>query len=256
MGRNFRVCLSMVWLAVGLAMPTVAAQQVERPVVAEGEYSTMKVPNTGGETVEFREVWKLTRTSKNSYEAESVARFRSSKTEDVAYQIRLTLSPTLHPVAVKIFGGIPSLKGYRSMVLEFTEHELRCCGEVGKVRLKIDSPYDLYFPTPWFFSSIVRRAERNKERGTAVRLVFMDKSPDNDTPVGLAPFEGQVRYLGSEQVKLAGETWNAEKFLIQPGPFTPVSVWLSPEGLMLAMEDAKNPEQRIELVRYKKYANF
>ena len=71
---------------------------------------------------------------------------------------------------------------------------------------------------------------------------------------------GELRYLGTEELEAAGQSWQAYKFSIKV-PFYPrFLLWTSSKGLLLALaiehKHADWPKEGIRLVRFVKWADF
>jgi len=79
----------------------------------------------------------------------------------------------------------------------------------------------------------------------------------------LVAFPAQVQYVGEDTVAISGEKIPASIFELKapntgiPNVSIPGTlIWTSAEGIVLALQDSDKPEQRIELVEYKKYGKF
>jgi hypothetical protein len=93
-----------------------------------------------------------------------------------------------------------------------------------------------------------------KNRDIPLQLVAIGDA--TELPLDLVVFHGKIRFEGTEQIKMEGQIWDAHRVEFLPEPYDPVTIWLSSEGLLLALQDAKMPEQRIELRKFRKYRDF
>jgi len=260
MQPSWKARLATAVLMLGVLSAPVPSQVLPRTEVAEGRYD-MKARNIGagsGGTFGLSESWKLWRLSDSNYMVEG--KWKLELDSDVnaprGFSYEINMSPDFHTTAFRISGAIPGTPRVGTFDCELAPGEFRCRiegqgAQQGKeLKLSVEGPYDLFIPTPWFLTSLVGRARREIGKQTPVRLVFLEDG-------GAMAFEGRVDYLGEAEFRAAGQTFQAEKFEIHPGalPWSAV-VWLSPEGMLLAFEDSKNPGQRMELTKYKKHADF
>ena len=72
--------------------------------------------------------------------------------------------------------------------------------------------------------------------------------------------EGELRYLGGENIDIAGHPHRAFKFSIKVALSSELIVWTSPKGLLLAVairhEGKDWPEESMKLVRLQEWAGF
>src|SRR5437588_2719243 len=105
--------------------------------------------------------------------------------------------------------------------------------------------------------SIDRRAKKVPSQSATVQLVVMTGS-ENLGPK-LVDFPAQVQYVGEDSVSIDTEKIPASNFELKatntgvegisiPGTL----IWTSAEGVVLALQDSNQPDQRIDLVKYKR----
>ncbi len=226
--------------------------------VAEGAYELKAQTGKNAATFGFSELWALWRLEDGTFKVEGKWRFERDMGErppkDLGFLIRL--SSEFHPSGLEITGVVPGTRLAGNFDCDLGPTEFLCAIRTPKgsaeARLAVESPYDAFLPMPWFLASVALRARRESGQATPVKLIFMD---DGD-PIALSAFEGQVIYVGTEDLKIAGRTFRADKYELQAHPFPGFFLWLSPQGVLLAMQDSKKPQQRLELVKFKQYAEF
>ena len=241
-----------VWIfSMALAMGTASAQDKARLKVAEGTY--VMDTESGGEKMKYHEEWVLWSTSQGTYLVESKIRVACDH-DNSEFRSEIFLDSTLRPVSLRIQREIPGLKTKDEFALTFTDEGVRYSVGDKEYEEKIQGPYYMYLPFPWFLSAIAVGSTKERGRNTAIQLVWMDDH--SDPPIELFPFFGKIRYEGAEQIQVGGQSWNAERFEIAPHPFSPITIWISSEGILLALQDARKPEQRIELKSSRMYRDF
>jgi hypothetical protein len=223
----------------------------QRVKVAEGE-SVFSQHFTAGEKADtFREetTWTLWRAAPGTgYEVEesTVTTWGSSGIVPRQRTSQIRLSPDLHAVAVDTVEN-------GSVVLScvFAEKEAKCVIGGRQLSLANQQPYDLYGNSAWFYASIVRRAARDTQQETKVRLILVDNPP------GMAAFEGKVRYLGEETLTIDGRSVPAEKYRLDARYEVGVpliEVWVSREGIPLRY--APDGQAGDTIVRLRKFSEF
>jgi hypothetical protein len=110
-----------------------------------------------------------------------------------------------------------------------------------------------------FLSSITRSASHDQKTLTLVQLVTLEDGSRED-PIFTTIFAGHLKYLGQEQLSLAGRKWYADKFELKVAAHPPFLAWTSPEGLLLAFApENKNKtlaHDGTELVRFQQSNDF
>ena len=124
------------------------------------------------------------------------------------------------------------------------------------------APYGLLWPVSAFsMGSIARSAEHDLSTGVPVQLARIDE-PERAHPVSVSTLNGSLRYLGREDMILAGQKWNTSKFELKVPLHGPFLIWTSPEGLLLGFANASGTENKtlgsegMQLVRFRKWLAF
>jgi hypothetical protein len=259
MAKRLIGLLVLVQLVV-VVVPLLGSEPGEKVKVAEGQYVMEGKVNVGKavETLRYVESWNLWRLG-SEYEAEGEWELRldsyDAGLENTRYRVRLNRD--LHPILVEIFAEGPPKKQRRTMTMELLPKELRwqVTGEgvekKQEAKFAVESPYDVFWPFSWIFSSLARRGRLEEGDTTSAKAIFLD----DDDPIDFILVEASIHYLGEEEIEAAGQKHTARKFRIESSLF-PMMVWTLENGVLAVMEDGNKPEQRMELVRYEKYAEF
>jgi len=218
---------------------------------AEGQYAFFN--RTGDLLPDFTEPWTLTKTPVGY---DLVEQWKAKNTEDeskgiVSVDFKVSFAPGLQPINVRI-GNKESPYGIYCIL---SLSEFSCAGAEKTTKLNVVSPYNFFLPSPWLMSAIVRRATKEVGTFTDVRMAYL-AGMSTEGPK-LETFKAQVIYKGQESIHSMDQTFLADKYEIQnPGQFPDMMIWVSAEGVTLAMEDSTKPDQRMMLMRYKKYLDF
>ena len=113
--------------------------------------------------------------------------------------------------------------------------------------------------SPFSLNGITRGAGRNVNEVVPVQLVeILEESAEH--PVSPLVFDGQLRYLGQYDFKIARKKWRADKFELDVPLHPGYVIWTSAEGILLSLEVNSNTKneasRRMDLVRYEKFADF
>jgi len=252
MAKRLMGLLVLVQLVV-VVVPLLGSEPGEKVKVAEGEYVMKIPPEAGG--VEHRDEWVLWRDAGGGYEVESKIHFQVGNEEPSVLWLWVRLDGELQPEAFKVSGG--SARGTKDLSCRYGASEFECEVAGKRKTLAVEAPYDFYPAlSPWILSNMARRAHGRVGEIVPIRWIFADDEDAEGLP-GLVVTEGEVRNLGEERVAVAERSWLAEKSEVELVPSVQLLlVWVSTDGVLVATQDAKRPEQRMELVRYEKYAEF
>jgi hypothetical protein len=232
------------------ASPRAKAAQAEpvRVKVAEGTYQLKKVDGTT--SASFEEPWTLFKTNLGFDLEEQWVVNKDPQSAPMIVDILVNFAPGLYPIQFRV-GGSGSSKELRcaTAIKEFT------CESAGlQSKLPMIGSYNLFLPSPWMLSSIARRAKKVPDQSTSVQLVQMvgmsDAGPKLDS------FQAEVQYVGEDEVAVDSTKLPASIFELKAKIIPSMLIWVSTEGLVLALQDSSKPEQRMELVKYVKYAKF
>jgi len=220
-----------------------AAAPVIKTKVAEGKY----VLNNQSARV-FEEPWVLSRT-RLGYQLDE---------QWVFY--RLQGDPTIIDVSVDMVSGFRPLQmqigtGPDSVRCKIALQEFSCESKGHTRTLGTQPPYDYFSPSPWILSNIVRRVKKDPSVKSSVNLVRIDGA--DETGPRLSSFVAEVQYVGDDQAEVGGQKYTASIYEIRSERVIPGTlVWVSPEGIVLAMQDSTHPEQRMELSELKFYGKL
>lgn len=219
-----------------------------RTKVAQGRY---ELRSQAGATLRiWEQPWTLYKT-KTGYEVEELWKAsRAGDTNEVVIDVLLTMAPGLYPTQARIGSeASPS-----QLLCSMTMNEFRCAASGRQNAMPMTGPYNFFLPSPWLLSSIGRRAQKKPDQPVKVTLVQMTGM--GETGPKLTSFQADVAYIGEDQVDVGAARIEASIYEIR-GPGGPaIVIWISPDGVVLMMQDAGKPDQRMELVEFKKFAAF
>jgi hypothetical protein len=279
--RNFRAILSVgagvigVFLIVAIARGRTMQEpgrQPERTRVAEGEYAIFEEANGGAigpageEMYDFHESWTLWRSGKEQYEVEGERKFESPRDVRHTDRFLLQLSRDLTPTRMTEFSKLIWRHDSGPLSCEFLPKEIHCSfgGQIPShapdIRVPVVPPYGLLWPvSPFSLSSLVRQAERDLNHPTAVQLLSVQQ-PSAENPVYPLVLNGELQYLGDEELYVAEQSWRAHKFSLKVPSNPQFLIWTSTEGILLslAVEHAHPnwPKEGMKLARFRKWADF
>jgi len=270
---------SLFIVCVDAAAGELSQQQAEKvkpsselTKVAEGEYVVLEGANGGAvgpfgeEIYNFHETWTLWRTAKGGYEVEGERRFESPKEITRSARFLAELSRDLTLTGVTEFTRLKWRRDSGPLTCKFLRKELDCSSNAKDrqnnidLRIPMEHPFGLFWPISAFsLSSITREAERDPHRATPIQLVSIEQ-PSAGIPVNPVIREGELRYLGGENIDIAGQPHRAFKFSIKVALSPELAVWTSPKGVLLKVaiqHEGKNwPEESMKLVRFQAREGF
>ena len=244
----------------------------ERTKVAEGEYVVLEGANGGAvgpfgeEIYNFHETWTLWRTAKGGYEVEGERRFESPKDITRSARFQAELSRDLTLTGLTEFSRLRWRRDSGPLTCKFLPKEFDCSSNAkdrqNDIDLKIPMghPFGLFWPISAFsLSGITREAERDAHQATPIQLVSIEQ-PSADIPVNPIIREGELRYLGDENIDIVGQSHRAFKFSIKVALSPELVVWTSPKGVLLKVgiqhEGKDWPEESMKLVRFQEWEGF
>jgi hypothetical protein len=196
----------------------------------------------------FEEPWVLSRT-RLGYTLDEQWVFYRNQGEPTIVDVNVDMVTGFRPLQVKIGTGTESVQ-CKIALQEFT------CETKGQTRrLEAKPPYDYFSPSPWILSNVVRRVKKDPSVKSTVNLVRIDGADENGPR--LSSFVAEVQYVGDDQTEVQGQKYTASIYeLHAEGVIPGMLVWVSPEGIVLAMQDSTHPEQRMELTELKFYGKL
>jgi hypothetical protein len=244
----------------------------ERMKVAEGEYVVLEGANGGAvgpfgeEIYNFHETWTLWRVAKGGYEVEGERRFESPKDITRSARFQAELSRDLTLIGLTEFSRLRWRRDSGPLTCKFLPKEFDCSSNAkdrkNDIDLKIpmEHPFGLFWPiSALSLSGITREAERDAHQTTPIQLVSIEQ-PSADIPVNPIIREGELRYLGDENIDIVGQSHRAFKFSIKVALSPELVVWTSPKGVLLKVgiqhEGKDWPEESMKLVRFQEWEGF
>jgi hypothetical protein len=252
-----------------------ATQQNEEPGttarirVAEGEYKALTEDGIGPSdpaVYNFDESWTLWRLRDGSFEVNGTRSYRSPSDEPHSNQFSAHLSADRAVLELMEFRKLRWRTDSGPLDCKFLPAKISCTSNARDVTqnvsldVPIQAPAGLMWPMSTFsLSSIARSASHDQKTLTPVQLVTLEDGSRED-PIFTTIFAGHLKYLGQEQLSLAGRKWYADKFELKVAAHPPFLAWTSPEGLLLAFApENKNKtlaHDGIELVRFQQSNDF
>lgn len=257
--------LAAILLVLVLALPAGAQVRKRRPVpkkptaksapaaparakVAQGKYVLRA--QAGAVLHTWEEPWTLYKT-RTGFEVEEEWRAaREGAPNSVVIDVLLVMAPGMYPTQARIGSALSptQLDCYMAMA------EFRCTAAGKTSSMPMSGAYNFFLPSPWLLSSIGRRAPKKPDQPVTVKLVQM-AGMNRDGP-RLVALQAEVTYVGEDQVEIEGRPIPASIYEIRGADVPSITVWISPDGVVLMMQDVAKPDQRMELVEFKKLSAF
>lgn len=249
-----------------------AESQNGRTKIAEGEYAIVEQENNGAvgpfgeEVYDFHETWALWRVPGERYEVVGERQYESPKDVPAGHKFLDQLSRDLTVLRITDYAKLKWNKDSGPLTCDFKPAQLHCSSGARdpkrSVELNVpsDRPFGLLWPISVFsISGLARQAERDPERPNPVRLVSITQ-PNAEQPIYPEILDGQLQYLGEEDLQAAGMKWQAHKFSFRVPTHPETLLWTSDKGFLLALTVAHgHPDWRKEglrLVRFEQFADF
>jgi hypothetical protein len=250
-------------------LPLSSAQQLDRVKVAEGEYRVTEDGDMGVGPVEtevfhFRESWTLWRLPSGEYELEGDRAFESPRDHIRDNPFIARLAADLQVLEVKEFTHLRFRPDSGPLTCQLLPQELRCesgardSAHVVDARCAMDRPYGLLWPLSAFsLASLTRAAPKGIGQKAVVQVVQLEEISDV-LPVLTIRSDGLIRSLGPSEraFEILGKQHRANMYELTAGPIRKMTIWTSVEGLLLAAERPGAIKERMELVRFTKFADF
>ena len=247
-----------------ICAPLTVAQQTGRTKVAEGEYRVSIEGDLGlgpmeTEIFHFRESWTLWKTSVG-YELEGYRTYASPRNELHDNRFVAELSADLRPLSIKEFAQLAFRSDSGPLSCELLPQQLRCDSggkDPARVQFALDRPYALIWPLSAFSLAGLTRAATELDKPTPIQIVQLEQI-SYALPVLAIRSDGLIRYRGQSQevFSTSGRSFQPKVYELTTSPTGKMTIWTSPEGLLLAAAKSSWPKGRIELVNFKKFAEF
>lgn len=242
--------------------------QTGRTKVAEGEYKVTMEGDLGSGPIEteifhFYKSWTLWRTPQG-YDLEGYRNYESPRNEHHRDRFVAKLTHNLQLVSIKEFARLVFRRDSGPLTCEFLPQQLRCdsgakdpASEVG-VQSAMDHPYALIWPLSAFsLAGLSRAASAQQNKPVPIQVVQLEQIGDV-LPILAIRSDGLIRYLGQGQNSfgVSGQSWHPNVYELTASPVGKMTIWTSPEGLLLLAERPTWPKGRMELVKFTKFADF
>lgn len=225
-----------------------AAAVADVPIkVAEGKYKLMGSGVTPGR--KFEEPWTLYRT-KVGFELKESFVVSQNGEPNPGVEITVGFAPGFFPTSIVIAG-----ENNKNPITCTLKLALFTCDSVAGIsELPMEGSYSFFLPDPWMMGAVVRRAKPVPDVPTKVAMVRMAGM----TPTGpkLERLEAVIHYVGEDQVEVVGTRQMARIYEIKVERYPNLTLWITRDGVVSAMEDSRNTDQRMELIEYKKIGKF
>ena len=217
--------------------------------VAEGRYELKRTE--GALDRSFSEPWTLYKTNLG-YELEEQWLVGTGKEgETNIIDVKVSFVAGLNPIQVRIGGDDSPRQLLCSMALQ----EFKCASAGQEASMPVEGSYNFFSPSPWMLGAIVRHGKKTPDQSTSVHLVRMAGMAESGPKLG--SFQADVQYVGDDELQVGDQKISANIYELKaPSAIPSMLVWVSSEGVVLAMQDSSRPEQRMDLVEFKRYAKF
>lgn len=215
--------------------------------VAVGRYELRGTGMAPGR--KFEEPWELYRT-KVGFELKQWFEVSQNGEPNPRLEITVGFAPGFFPTSVVLAGENNKNPISCSLTLKL----FSCESPTGKSELAMEGPYSFFLPDPWMMGAVVRRARKAPDQPTSVQLVRMAGMTQSGPR--LEKLEAVIHYIGEDQVEVAGKKQVAHIYELKTERFPALTLWITGEGIVTAMEDSKNPDQRMMLIEYSKTGKF
>lgn len=248
-----------------------SSQPSTRVRVAEGEYRIYRQATDGGigpfnpALHDFTESWALWRLPDGNLAVEGARTYEAEyERHKDGFIVRLSKEFTIQRVTE--FKKLRWRPDSGPLTCDFWPDLLDCnsgardSSQEVRLRLPLKSAYGFLWPISAFsMSNVTRFAERSPGAAIPVGMLTIDEVSAAD-PVMAAVLEGKLRYLGQEQIVVADQKWQADKFELKVALNPRFMIWTSRQGLLLDLTEEDNQhrltEHGMKLVRYQQFADY
>jgi len=214
------------------------------------------------EIFHFKESWTLWKTGQG-YELEGYRTYESPRNELHDNRFVARLSPDLRLLSIKEFAHLVFRRDSGPLSCELLPAQLRCDSGAKDpaqnvdAQFAMDRPYALIWPLSAFSSAGLTRAATELDKATPIQIVQLEQI-SYALPVLAIRSDGLIRYRGQSQevFSASGRSFQPNVYELTTSPTGKMTIWISPEGLLLAAEKSSWPKGKMELVNFKKFAEF
>lgn len=243
-----------------------------RTRVAAGEYLIKREPGEAGigtyapGLYNFSESWTIWRLSDGSFEVRGQREYESPKDEFHSNSFSVGLGADFCIRNLTEFRKLRWRPDSGPLSCEFQPTKMACSsgtkdpGQAINLSMPMKDAYGFLWPISAFsLSNITRHAERIVGKLTPVQLVTVEEESEQN-PVFISVLDGELRYLGRDEVILAGAEWRADEFELKVPLHPAFVIWTSPEGLLLRFAPESSAKTQADtgmtLVHFLKWASF
>ena len=244
----------------------------ERNRVASGEYRIVAETNEGGigpfapGIHNFRESWTMWRVSDDGLEVEAERDYESPKGELHTDKSYIRMSSAFRILGVREFRKLRWRPDYGPLSCDLLRDTLVCTAvssdpnETLRWDMPAKEPYGYFWPLSAFsLASITRSTNRSAVSGESVQIVTLHE-PNTAFPIFGTVIDGELKYLGQEDITVANRRWIANKFILTFSFNSRFVMWVAPNGLPLAFgrDNGRTnmSEVWLSLVSLQQYADF
>lgn len=264
--REYRVVICFALLALVLSwVPHTRAQESDRIIVAQGEYRVRVQGDLGAGPIQkqvfhLSETWSLWRTAAG-YDVEGHRTYEFPRGRLRVDRFIAKVSPNLQLVSVKDFAPLVFSPDSGPLSCDLRPRLFHCDSgakdreQVVEINLALDKPYTLMWPLSAFSLASITRAAST--RPVAVQVVQLEEISKR-LPLLAIRSDGRIQYLGTGETLLAvsGKSWHPNVYRLTVPRVGEITIWTSPEGLLLAAQLPDWPGASLELVKYVRFADF
>jgi len=245
-----------------------AAQHENRVRMAEGEYiaadGNLGIGHVETEIFHFRESWTLWRTPTGDYEVEGERSFESPEYFSHIHPFWIHLTKDFHVDEIKEFTRLRFIRDSGPLTCSMQADKLHCTsGAKDPVQsldldLEMEHPYTIMWPISAFsLGSLVRATKDRVGEKIPVQIVTLEEISE-DLPLLTVTSEGSICYLGQDQTpfEAMGQRWTPKVYQLDSSPVRHLFIWTTPEGLVLAAQQSKDENSRLQLVSFRKFQDF
>ena len=252
-----------------VATPSNAEATTNRVRVAEGEYRVLTEDGIGPflpAVYRFSESWTLWQLADGTLEVNGIRSYRSPSYESHSIQFVAHLSSDLRVLQLTEFRKLKWRYDSGPITCDFLPSKITCTSNAKdaahnvSLNLSMKEPFGFMWPISVFsLSSVTRSAVHDPTKVTPVELVRVEEASRAD-PALATILSGEMKYIGQEDLSLAGRKWRAEKFELKVPLHAPFLIWTSPEGLLLGFAPENNnktlSETGMQLVSFRQWQEF
>lgn len=251
----------------------VAAKPPSEPVmVAQGEYKIYRQTSDGGigpfnpALHDFAESWTLWRLADGTLQVEGNRTYEAPQFEAHKDGFKVHLSADFKILRLTEYKKLQWRPDSGPLTCDFRPGALDCnsgaqdpAQEI-RLHLPLKSAYGFLWPISAFsMSNITRFPHREPGDEIPVSMLTVDE-PGPENPVLMSALQGNLQFLGQDQITVAGHKWQADKFKLKVALYPPFIIWTSRQGLLLDLTLENNAdrmtERGMDLIRFEQFSDF